>query len=287
MDENDWLAERFEAHRQHLRGVAFRMLGSATEADDAVQEAWIRLSRADVAAVDNLGGWLTTVVARVSLDMLRSQHSRQEDLSDDVDLTSVGDQGQDPADQAVLVDSVSSALLIVLDTLDPAERLAFVLHDSFGVPFDEVAAILDRSAGAAKQLAHRARQKVRGIDPGVTVAARQHAVIEAFLAASRSGDLDALIELLHPEVVLRADAAGVAMGSPERTDGATAVAATFSGRALAATVALVDGLAGMMWAVNGRTKVVWNFTVQDGVIIAIDMIADSDHLASLELGELR
>ena len=221
MDDDAWLAQQFEQNRSHLRGVAFRMLGSTAEADDAVQEAWLRLARSDHAAIDNLGGWLTTVVARVSLDMLRSRSSRREEDGDAPHLAVVGDAAR-PEDEAVLVDSVGAALLVVLDTLAPAERLAFVLHDTFGVSFEEIGAMLDRSPDAAKQLAHRARRKVRGGDEAVDAdPARQRQVVEAFLAASRTGDLDALIAVLHPDIVLRADAAAVAMGSPEEVAGAT------------------------------------------------------------------
>lgn len=289
MDENDWLAERFEEHRSRLRGVALRMLGSTAEADDGVQEAWIRLSRTDAGVVENLGGWLTTVVGRVALDLLRSRQSRREDPADDgVDLAGLTGNADDPEDEAVLADSVGSALLVVLETLAPAERVAFVLHDTFAVPFDEIGAILDRSPDAAKQLAHRARRKVQGTDStSGPDPARQRTVVDAFLAASRNGDFDALVALLHPGVVLRADRMAVRMGSPETITGATSVAAIFSGRALAATPALIDGIVGVMWAVAGRPKVVWDFTVKDGAVISIDMIADADHLACLDIVELQ
>jgi RNA polymerase sigma-70 factor (ECF subfamily) len=287
VDDSDWLARRFEEHRAHLRGVAFRVLGSAAEADDAVQEAWIRLSRSDHAAVENLGGWLTTVVARVSLDMLRSRQARREHDDGAVELASGGDGRPDPEDQVVLVDAVGAALLMVLDTLGPDERLAFVLHDTFGVPFEEIGTILDRSPDAAKQLAHRARRKVRGVDhTSDPDPARQRLVVEAFLAASRGGDFDALVALLHPDVVLRADLTAVRMGAIETVTGAPAVAATFSGRAQAATLALIDGRVGLVWAVGGRPRVVWELTVQDGRVVAIDMIADPDHLAVLEPRQL-
>ena len=288
MDDNDWLARRFEEHRRHLRAVAFRMLGSASEADDAVQEAWIRLSRTDHGAIENLGGWLTTVVGRVALDMLRSRQARPDRGGDDVELHAVDDRPVDPEDEVVLVDTVGAALLVVLDTLTPAERLGFVLHDIFGVSFEEIGSILDRSPDAAKQLAHRARRKVRGADPtSESDRARQRMVVDAFLAASRGGDFDALVALLHPDIVLRADTTAVRMGSPETITGAPAVAATFSGRALAATAALIDGKVGVMWAVGGRPKVVWDFTVENGTVIAIDMIADPDLLDRLELHELQ
>lgn len=281
----DLLAERFEEHRGHLRAVAYRMLGSGPEADDAVQEAWIRLSRSDADAVDNLGGWLTTVVARVSLDMLRSRSSRREHPADaSAALGAEAGGGLDPADEAVLASSVGAALLVVLETLAPAERLAFVLHDSFAVPFDEIGAILGRSTNATKQLAHRARLKVQGAEPGSEVdPARQRAVVDAFLAAARGGDFDGLVTLLHPDVVLSADGAGVKMGSPESTVGADAVAATFSGRALGAQPALISGAVGMAWAVDGRTRVAWDVTIQDGLVVHIDMIAAPDTLDDLDL----
>ena len=286
MAENDWLADRFEARRAHLRAVAYRMLGSTGEADDAVQEAWVRLNRSDMSAIENLDGWLTTVVSRVSLDMLRSRASRREEpasesLPDQLESATVG---TDPEHEAMLADTVGSALLVVLDTLSPAERLAFVLHDMFAVPFDEIGPIVGRSPNAAKQLASRARHKVQGkgsardADP-----IRQRAVVDAFLAASRSGDFDALVALLDPDIVLVADAAAVDMGSPEETQGAAAVAGTFSGRALAAEPALIDGAVGIVWAVGGRAKVAWDFTIRDGRVVHIDMLAASDTLDDLDL----
>jgi RNA polymerase sigma-70 factor (ECF subfamily) len=284
--EDDWLVERFEARRAHLSAVAYRMLGSRGEADDAVQEAWLRLSRSDTSAVENLGGWLTTVVARVSLDMLRSRASRREEptgahLPDHIESTVAG---SDPEHEALLADTVGSALLVVLDMLSPAERLAFVLHDMFAVPFDEIGAIVGRSSNAAKQLASRARQKVQGSGP-VSDAdpTRQREIVDAFLAASRTGDFEALVALLDPDVVLEADTAAVRMGSPEQVRGATAVAGTFSGRALAAQPALIDGAVGVVWAVGGRPKVAWDFTMRRGKIVHIDMLAAPDSLNDLDL----
>ena len=290
MPEDDWLVDRFEAHRAHLRTVAYRMLGSWGEADDAVQEAWFRLNRSDASEIDNLGGWLTTVVGRVSLDMLRSRTSRREDpIGTDVPDPAPAPSaptaaGTDPEHEAVLADTVGSALLVVLDTLTPAERLAFVLHDMFAVPFEEIGAIVGRSPNATKQLASRARRKVQGrgaasdADP-----ARQREVVDAFLSASRAGDFDALVALLHPDIELVADGAAVGMGSPEETRGAVAVAGTFSGRAEAAQAALIDGAVGMAWAVGGRPKVVWDFTIEDGKVVHIDMLADEETLDGLEL----
>jgi RNA polymerase sigma factor (sigma-70 family) len=284
--ERDWLVDRFEARRSHLRAVAYRMLGSTGEADDAVQEAWVRLNRSDTSAIENLDGWLTTVVSRVSLDMLRSRASRREepaggDLPDNIESAAAGG---DPEHEAMLADTVGSALLVVLDTLSPAERLAFVLHDMFAVPFDEIGPIVGRSPNAAKQLASRARQKVQGKE-AVSDAhpARQREVIDAFLAASRSGDFDALVALLDPDIVLVADSAAVGMGSPEEIRGAAAVAGTFSGRALAAEAALIDGAVGVVWAVAGRPRVAWDFTISDGKVVHIDMLAAADSLADLDL----
>jgi len=284
--EHDWLVDRFEAQRAHLRAVAYRMLGSTGEADDAVQEAWVRLNRSDTSAIENLDGWLTTVVSRVSLDMLRSRASRREESSggDLPDRVESATAGSDPEHEALLADTVGSALLVVLDTLSPAERLAFVLHDMFAVPFEEIGRIVGRSPNAAKQLASRARHKVQGKGPAADADhARQREVVDAFLAASRSGDFDALVALLDPDIVLVADAAAVEMGSPEETQGAAAVAGTFSGRALAAQPALIDGAVGIVWAVSGWAKVAWDFTIRDGKVVHIDMLAASDTLDDLDL----
>jgi RNA polymerase sigma-70 factor (ECF subfamily) len=281
MSQSDWLAERFETHRAHREAVAHRMLGSRVEADDAVQEAWLRLSRSDTTAIENLGGWLTTVVARVSLDMLRARSARREDPSEELVAVRAAD---DPEEDAVVADSVGAALLIVLDTLTPTERLAFVLHDLFAVPFEEIAAIVGRSPSATKMLTSRARAKVRGSAPVADAdPARRRAVIDAFLAASRGGDFDALVALLHPDVVLEADGAAVRMGSPARVDGAAAVAGTFAGRARAAQPALIEGSVGMAWAVGGQTKVAWDFSIVDGKIVHIDMLASPELLAELGL----
>jgi RNA polymerase sigma factor (sigma-70 family) len=289
MDDHDWLAERFEEHRSHLRAVAYRMLGSAAEADDAVQEAWLRLSRSGAAGVDNLGGWLTTVVGRVSLDMLRARRARREDpLGDRLpDELPSHQGGGDPEQEALLAEAVGPALLVVLETLTPAERLAFVLHDLFAVPFEEIAAVLGRSEAATRQLASRARRRVQGApaaaaaDPG-----RQWAVVDAFLAAARDGDFDALVALLDPDVVLRADAAAVQAGSAAEVRGAAAVAGTFSGRARFARPALVDGAAGAVWAPGGRPRVVFAFTIAGGRITGIDLVADPERLrrATITLG---
>jgi RNA polymerase sigma-70 factor (ECF subfamily) len=271
MGQHDWLAEQFEANRAHLQSVAYRMLGSATEADDAVQETWLRFSRSDTSAVANLGGWLTTVTARVCLDMLRSRTSRREDPFD-VDAAS---EAVAPEDEALLADSVGLAMLVVLDTLSPAERLAFVLHDMFAVSFEEIAVIVDRTPEAARQLASRGRRRVQGAEPGAAVdLERKRAVVDAFLAAARGGDFDALLALLDPDVVLRADAAAVQMGAPAEVRGKADVAETFAGRAKATRPALVDGAIALVWAQRGELQVVFNFTIDDGTIAAIDMVAD-------------
>jgi RNA polymerase sigma-70 factor, ECF subfamily len=289
VDDHDWLAQRFQAHRTHLRAVAYRMLGSASEADDAVQEAWLRLSRADPSGVENLGGWLTTVVARVCLDMLRARTSRREEpLGVQAPDPIVRPQdGIDPEQEALLAEGVGLALLVVLDTLAPAERLAFVLHDMFAVPFDEIAPILGRSPNAAKMLASRARRRVQGAatvpdtDP-----IRQRAVVDAFLAASRGGDFDALLAVLDPDVVLRADRAAVQAGASGGVRGAAAVADTFSGRARLARPALVNGAVGAVWAPGGRPRVVFGFTITGGKIVAIDILADPGRLGQLDLAVL-
>jgi RNA polymerase sigma factor (sigma-70 family) len=294
MDEQDWLAERFEATRTHLRAVAYRMLGSVSEADDAVQEAWLRLSRSDTRDVENLGGWLTTVVARVCLDTLRSRKSRGEESLDahppDPIVRRAGGTGSeidpeiDPERAALLADSVGPALLVILETLAPAERLAFVLHDMFAVPFDEIALIVGRSPAAARQLASRARRRVQGTATVPdTDRTRQREVVDAFLAASRDGDFDALLAVLDPDVVVRADSAAVLAGAASEVRSAREVAETFKGRARAAQPALVDGAAGAVWAPGGRPRVVFAFTIARGKIVAIDLLADPERLSQLDL----
>jgi RNA polymerase sigma factor (sigma-70 family) len=285
MDEHDWLAKRFEENRTHLRAVAHRMLGSSSEADDAVQECWLRLSRSDTSGIQNLGGWLTTVVARVCLDMLRSRKSRREEpLGTHAPEPIVSADGIDPEHEALLADSIGPALLVVLETLAPAERVAFVLHDMFAVPFDQVAPILGRSPPAARQLASRARRRVRGAgkthDADLT---RQREVGDAFLAASRDGNLDALLAVLDPDVVLRADGEAVRMGASSEVRGAQAVADTFKGRAQAAQPALVNGAVGAAWAPCGRPRVVFGFAIAHGKIVEIDLLADPVHLRQIDL----
>jgi RNA polymerase sigma factor (sigma-70 family) len=289
MDEHDWLAERFEENRTRLRAVAYRMLGSLSEADDAVQEAWLRLGRSETSDVENLSGWLTTVVARVCLDMLRSRGSRREEpLGAHVPEPIVSrEDGIDPEHEALLADSVGPALLVVLETLAPPERIAFVLHDMFAVPFDEIAPIVGRSPASARQLASRARRRVRGAgtvpDADLT---RQREVVDAFLAASRGGDFDALLAVLDPDVVLRADRAAVQMGASREVRGAAAVADTFSGRARAAQPALVNGAVGLVWATGGRPRIVFGFTITRGKIVEIDLVADPDRLRQLDMAIL-
>jgi RNA polymerase sigma factor (sigma-70 family) len=289
MNEHELLAERFEANRTHLRTVAYRMLGSLSEAEDAVQEAWLRLSRSSTGGVENLGGWLTTVVARVCLDMLRSRRSRREEpLGALAPVPIAGrDEAIDPEHEALLADSVGLALLVVLNALTPAERVAFVLHDMFDLPFDEIAPIVGRSPTAARQLASRARRRVQGAarvtEPDLT---RQREVVNAFLAASRGGDFDALLAVLDPNVVLRADRAAVDMGASKEVRGATAVAGTFAGRARVARPALVNGAAGAVWAQGGRPRVVFGFTIAGGKIVEINLVADPEQLQELDLAVL-
>jgi RNA polymerase sigma-70 factor (ECF subfamily) len=289
--QGDWLTRQFESHRGHLRAVAYRMLGSGMEADDAVQEAWLRVSRADSSAVENLGGWLTTIVARVCLNMLQARTSRREDLIVDnlTDPVAGPQDGGDPEHEAIQADSVGAALLVVLETLTPAERLAFVLHDMFAVPFEEIAPIVRRSPAAARQLASRARRRVQGAEPGPDAdATRQREIVGAFLAASRGGDFDTLVALLDPDAVVRSDAAAVNMGTPDsEIRGATAVAQFFSGRAKSARLALIDGSAGAVWTLRGRPQVVFDFTVADGKIVTIAFLADPDYLDRLDLEFLR
>ena len=289
MNEHDWMAERFEANRTHLRAVAYRMLGSLTEADDAVQEAWLRLSRTDASRVENLGGWLTTVVARVSLDMLRSRNARREQpLETHLPEPIVSNHaGVDPEHEALIADSVGLALLVVLETLSPAERLAFVLHDMFGVPFDEIAPIVDRAPAAARQLASRARRRVRGAAPVPDAdLAQQRQVVDAFLAAARDGDFDALVAVLDPDVILRVDRGAVPPGASREVRGAAAVAGqalTFAQLAPLARPALVNGAAGFVVGQRGRPVSVAGFTVTHGKIAEIDLLADPARLRQLDL----
>jgi RNA polymerase sigma factor (sigma-70 family) len=285
MHEDDRLAERFEENRTRLRRVAYRMLGSRSEADDAVQEAWLRLSRSETSNIENLGGWLTTVVGRVCLDMLRTRASRREEPMGvrTPEPTASRELGTEPEQEALLADSVGLALLVVLETLAPAERVAFVLHDMFAVSFDEIGAAVGRSPAAARQLASRARRRLQGAAVPDADLTRQRRVVDAFLAASRGGDFAALLAVLDPDVVLRADPAAVAMGSSREVRGAAAVAETFKGRAVAAQPAVVDGAAGAVWAPGGRPRVVFRFAITNGKIFEIELVADAERLSQLDL----
>jgi RNA polymerase sigma factor (sigma-70 family) len=286
MDAHDWLAERFEEHRTHLRAVAYRVLGSAADADDAVQEAWLRLARSDSAQVENLGGWLTTVVARVSLNMLQSRRNRREEPAGThlPEEPAQAADGTGPEHQAVLADSVGLALLVVLDTLAPAERLAFVLHDMFAIPFEEIAPIVERSPAATRQLASRARRRVQGADttPDADLTRRRE-IVRAFFTASRTGDLGALVATLDPDVVLRADRTAVRLGAQAEVRGAEPVAGFFAGRARGAKLVLINGVTGAMWAAGGRPRVVFSFTLTGGKITAIDLLGDPAVLSQLDL----
>ena len=285
MTEKDLLAGKFEEHRAHLRRVAYRMLGSQAEADDAVQEAWLRLSRQDAGGIDNLGGWLTTVVARVCLDMLRSRKSRREEPMDDhiPEPAATDDAEQD----ALLADSVGLALQVVLQTLAPAERVAFVLHDMFAVPFDDIAPIVGRSEAATRQLASRARRRVQGnpVVPSDEIT-RQQDVVDAFLAASRNGDFAGLLAVLDPDVVMRADQAAVRLEASAELRGAAAVAQAFKGRARSAQSALVNGAVGVVVAPRGQLLLILNVTIVNGKITAIEAIADPERLAEFDLAIL-
>ena len=288
MDETEWLADRFEEHRPHLRAVAYRMLGSLSEADDAIQDSWLRVSRAGAGGVENLGGWLTTIVARVCLNVLRSRNTRREESLDGhiPDPVISSERVRQPEEEALLADSVGLALLVVLDTLSPAERLAFVLHDMFQLPFEEIAPMVGRSPEAARQLASRARRRVKGAqipapDPDL---ARQRAVVDAFFRAARGGDFDGLVALLDPEVVLRSDYGGRRPASPKVIHGPAAVASQALLGALPGAElhpALVNGTAGMVITVHGRPYAVMGFTVADGKIIDIDAIADPERVERL------
>jgi len=288
MDEEDGLARRFEASRPRLRAMAYRMLGSLSDADDAVQEGWLRASAAGSDDVANLEGWLTTIVARVCLDMLRSRKSRREEPLSPDDATAAGLE-QGPEQEAVLADSVGLALLVVLDTLPPAERVAFVLHDTFGLPFGEIAAITGRTPASARQLASRARRRIQGSEQPRPRLARQREVAQAFMAAARGGDLAALLEVLDPDVVLRADAAASPSGRPVTIRGAAAVADGARGAATRARygrVALINGTPGLVMAPRGRLAIALAFTYSGDKISQIDVIADPGRLAALDLAVL-
>jgi RNA polymerase sigma factor (sigma-70 family) len=295
MDEKNWLAEKFEEHRQKLRSLAYRMLGSAPEADDAVQEAWLKLSRADSGEVENMGGWLTTVVARVCLDMLRSRKSRREESLDagGLDSTRDSEDASDPEREVLLADAMGPALLVLLDSLAPTERVAFVLHDLFGMSFEEVAPILGRSVAASRQSASRARRRIQGATVPDDDVERQREVVSAFLLASREGDFNRLLAVLDPDVVLRVDAAAVAIAEANRkrgapafssvVRGAEAVAKVLAGGARGARPAIVDGAAGAAWAPGGQPRAAFAFTVVGGKVVEIEIFADQESLKRLEV----
>jgi RNA polymerase sigma factor (sigma-70 family) len=286
MTDVDFLADRFEAHRGRLKSVAYRMLGSLTEADDAVQEAWLRLSRSNADEVENLGGWLTTVVGRVCLDMLRSRVARREDPLDVhmPDPIISLDEGVDPEEEAMVADSVGLALLVVLENLAPAERLAFVLHDMFAMPYEDIAPVVGRSPAAARQLASRARRRVQGTAPAPdTDLATQRRIVNAFIAAARGGDLESLVALLDPDVVLRADTGAMHVLRGPKAVAGQAMAFRRFASAHTARAAVVNGAAGIVSTENGEPRSVLCFTITDGKIVAIDILADPDRLSRLEL----
>lgn len=290
MDEKKSLAGQFEANRAHLGAVAFRILGSRSEAEDAVQEAWLRLNRTDIGDVDNLGAWLRTVVARICLDTLRSRKMRREDPMGESESNLPSESGTasyDPEYQLALADSVGLAMLVVLETLGPAERVAFVLHDMFDLPFDDIAPIVGRTTDATRKLASRARQRVQGtpVSPEAD-RARQRRVIEAFLAASRDGDFEALLSILDPEVVFRADEAATRLGSEAELRGPEAVAIHFKGRARGAKPATLDGALGVLVESHGKTLLVLRVTLKGDRIIGIDAVADAESLAGLQVNVL-
>jgi RNA polymerase sigma factor (sigma-70 family) len=285
MPGDEWLTTQFEANRPRLQAVAYRMLGSHAEAEEAVQETWIRLGRTDPEAIENVGGLLTTVVGRVCLDRLRARRARPEAPTDgELARATEPAVDDDPEHEVVLAESVGAALLVVLDLLSPAERVAFVLHDVFAVPFDEVAEILDRTPDATRQLASRARRRLQGTEPTAGLdLVRQRDVVDAFLRAARGGDFEALLQLLDPDVVLVPDTAAVAMGSLREMHGAADVANALAGGARGAHLAIVDGLAGFVWAPGGTTRGVVEFTIRGGRIVAINVTGDADRIADLDL----
>jgi len=284
VQDQQFLVERFEQQRPRLRAVAYRMLGSLAEAEDAVQEAWLRVSRASGEDIDNLAGWLTTIVSRQCLNMLRSRAARREDpldvrLPDPVVESGVG---ADPAEQGMLADSVGLALLVVLDALDPAERLAFVLHDMFAVPFDEIAPMLDRTPAAARQLASRARRRVQGVTPaGKPDRRRQREIVDAWLAAARGGDFAGLVALLHPNAVLRVDTGGADSRLVRGADAIAGQAARYRAPRLQTRYAIVNGAPGIVSTIDGRLAAVLAFTVADGLVVEVDILADPRRLAAL------
>ena len=286
MDTEAFLTQQFEANRPHLRAIAYRILGNTQDVDDALQDAWLRLSSVDATEIDNVTGWLTTVVSRVCLNTLRSRQRRPARSFDDRELgvdRLVDLKASTPEEQTVLADSIGLALLVVLEMLSPAERISFVLHDMFTFSFDEIAEIIGKSSEACRQLASRARRRVRSAEDPSADPKRQRQVVDAFLIASKSGDFQTLLSLLSPDVELVADPAAVAIGAPERKDGPFDVATRFSGGAKSARTALLDGLAGLVWAMGGTPKVAFEFSVVDGLIRRIDMIGDHDVLEEMSI----
>ncbi|WP_373998453.1 sigma-70 family RNA polymerase sigma factor [Bdellovibrio bacteriovorus] len=293
MEKKDWLTKNFEETRTHLKAVAYKMLGSAGDAEDAVQEAWIRLNHSESEKIENLNGWLTTVVARVCLDMLRSRKSRREDTFDHEESKISLQDPENMEAKFLIADSVGPALLIVLDHLTPSERIAFVLHDLFEVPFEDIAPIIDRTEEATRQLASRARRRIRGASHSQKDLERQQEVVTAFLAASREGNFEALLRVLHPDAVLRADETAIKVaemnksrGAPQfkkEIKGAAEVANTLKGKASEARLALVNGIPGLTWAPGGKPIVAFCFSVEDGKISAIDIVMDKDKLTDIEV----
>jgi len=290
VDSKNFLEEQFEANRVHLRAVAYRILGRAPDVDDALQDAWLRLSTSDADQIENITGWLTTVVARICLNTLRSRQRRPtssiDDSSTDFDRL-IEPSAMTPEEQAEVADSMGLALLVVLEMLSPLERIAFVLHDMFSYSFDEIGQILGKSQDACRQLASRARRRVRTAEDPSADPQRQREVVDAFLDASRKGDFQTLLSLLSPDVELVADAAAVAIGAPARKDGPFDVATRFSGGAQSARIALLDGRAGLVWAQGGQLKVAFDFTVVAGKVKRIDMIGDEDVLCEMNIEYLR
>jgi RNA polymerase sigma factor (sigma-70 family) len=281
MDEKNFWTAQFEQNRAHLRKVAYRMLGSVGEVDDAVQETWLRLSRSDAAAIDNLRGWLTTVIARVCLDILRARKSRREEPMGPHVPEPVADNAYER--ETEMADNVGTALLVVLETLTPAERLAFVLHDMFAVPFEEIAPIVDRTPAAARQLASRARRRVQGAPAPDAELSHKRRIVDAFLKASRDGDFEGLLAMLDPDVVVRADAAAQRLGSLPEIRGAQAVAQAFKGRARAAKAALVDGEVGVAVILGGELRIALRVSLAGDRIAAIEAVANPDRLAEIDL----
>jgi RNA polymerase sigma factor (sigma-70 family) len=289
VDDDDFLTRAFETNRPHLRAVAFRILGNGQDVDDALQDAWLRISTSRAEQIENVTGWLTTVVARICLNTLRSRQRRpSESLQGPSNVERlVASTATTPEEQVVLADSMGFALLVVLEMLSPAERISFVLHDMFSVPFEEIAGILAKSTDACRQLASRARRRVRSADEPAAHQELQREVVDAFLRASRNGDFETLLSLLSPDVELVSDAAAIAIGAPKRKDGPLDVATRFSGGAQAARLALLDGCAGLVWAQGGTPKVAFDFTLVDGLVTRIDMIGDDEVLSEMRIEYVR